>query len=114
MVERLKASGDIAAVLRGRRQQAGDHVVIHVRATDGPATARVAVVASRKVGKAVARNRAKRVLREAARHVAWRPGVDVVLVARQSCATARMPQVLDEVTQLAARLDALEPLATAS
>jgi ribonuclease P protein component len=63
-----------------RNERVGWWSSICVRGEDE--AVRVAVVASRKVGSAVARNRAKRLLREAARHVAWRPGTEVVLVAR--------------------------------
>lgn len=66
---------------------------------------RIAVVASRKVGDAVSRNRAKRLLREAARRVAWCPGTDVVLVARAACASSDLARVHAEVTELAAQLD---------
>lgn len=68
----------------------------------------MAVVASRRVGSAVSRNRAKRLLREASRHVPWREGADVVLVARAACATSMMQPVRDEVAQLADRLGVLE------
>lgn len=106
-VARLSEDRDIGAVLRGRQQHAGHLAVVHVRRDreDGPP--RVAVVASRRVGSAVARNRAKRLLREASRQVAWRPGVDVVLVARAACAASMMQPVRAEVTELAGRLDAL-------
>jgi ribonuclease P protein component len=54
------------------------------------------------VGKAVARNRAKRLLREAARH--WQAqiglGWDVVLIARAPLAQARLPEVRAAVGQL--------------
>jgi ribonuclease P protein component len=54
------------------------------------------MTASRKVGNAVARNRARRLLREAARlcypHIAG--GWDVVLVARSYLVQAKTPQVL--------------------
>lgn len=75
---------------------------------DDAASTRLAVVASRKVGSAVRRNRAKRLLREAARRVAWRGGDDVVLVARRACADTGMAQVYDDVLKSARRLGAVE------
>jgi ribonuclease P protein component len=107
-VGRLRDDREIGAVLRGRRQHAGHLAVVHVREDQHDGPARVAVVASRRVGSAVSRNRAKRLLREAARHVAWRPGIDVVLVARAACAGSMMHRVRDEVEQLADRLGVLE------
>ena len=107
-VDRLSDGREIGAVLRGRRQHAGHLAVVHVREDQHDGPPRVAVVASRRVGSAVSRNRAKRLLREAARHVAWRPGTDVVLVARAACAGSLMPPVRDEVEQLADRLGVLE------
>ena len=107
-VDRLRDDREIGAVLRGRRQLAGHLAVVHVREGRAGGTPRIAVVASRRVGSAVARNRAKRLLREAARHVAWRPGTEVVLVARAACAASMMQAVRDEVEQLAGRLGVLE------
>ncbi|MTV25258.1 ribonuclease P protein component [Nitriliruptoraceae bacterium ZYF776] len=111
-VERLRDGRDIAAVLRGRRQRAGRLAVLHVR-TDASrvgASPRVAVVASRRVGNAVARNRAKRLLREASRSVTWTAGTDVVLVARGTCAESTTPAVRTELEELAGRLGVHEPL----
>ncbi len=73
-----------------------------------PDAIRVGYTCSRKVGNAVARNRAKRRLREVARHVLprhGRPGWDYVLVGRRD-ATASRPfdALLDD---LAAALDKL-------
>ncbi|MHA7851331.1 ribonuclease P protein component [Roseovarius sp.] len=60
---------------------------------DGEATVRVGFTCSKKVGNAVARNRAKRRLREVARAVlpdAARPGWDYVLIGRANV-TAALP-----------------------
>ncbi len=80
--------------------------------TTGPA--RVAVVASRKVGSAVARNRAKRLLREAARQLDWAAGIDIVLVARHACAASGTAAVHAELAALGADLDVLVRLQDAS
>lgn len=65
-----------------------------------PDVMRVGFTATRKVGNAVIRNRAKRRLREAARHLlpAWgRPSVDYVFVARSGTPDRLWPRLLDDV-----------------
>ncbi|GAM98680.1 ribonuclease P protein component [alpha proteobacterium U9-1i] len=77
------------------------------RADDGPAG--LGFTASKKVGNAVARNRAKRRLREAARALLPEhglPGVDYVLVARQSAVEAPWGALLDDVGNALIRLRA--------
>lgn len=99
IAERLRTSKAIAAVIASPGQRAGRLLVVHTRPRTGQSV-RMAVVASRRVGTAVRRNRAKRLLREAARSVSWRPGTDVVLVARRGCATSGMREVQTEMTAL--------------
>ena len=100
----------IAAVVRARQQRAGQLLAVHVVPTDRSRT-RLAVVASRRVGGAVQRNRAKRLLREAARSLAWRPGLDVVLVARAAAAGASFVAVREELAQLSTTLGLLREVA---
>lgn len=97
VADRLRDGRAIGAVLRGRRKRASERLVVHVLERDDDLPARLAVVASRRVGGAVQRNRAKRLLREAARTRSWSPGIDVVLVAREACARSVLTEVVREL-----------------
>jgi ribonuclease P protein component len=68
-------------------------------------TGSAAFVAGRRVGGAVDRNRARRVLRAAWRELASgvRDGYDIVLVARQSIGGARSTDLVAEVDALLRR-----------
>ena len=70
-----------------------------------PGAGSVAFVAGRRVGGAVVRNRARRILRAAWREVASdvRDGYDVVLVAREAIRGARTQALIAEVDGLLAR-----------
>lgn len=58
------------------------------------------MVASRKVGGAVQRNRAKRVLRAAVAATGIADGVDVAVVARRAAVTSSSSEVAAELRQL--------------
>lgn len=80
---RLKKQADVQRVWQEGRAFAHPLVILRVRANQLPQS-RAAFVAGKKLGNAVARNRAKRRLREALRphftHLP--PGLDLVLIAR--------------------------------
>lgn len=84
--ERIARRADFQAVYeRGQRTHAR-FMIVFVLATDRPVT-RLGVAASRKLGGAVRRNRAKRLVREVFRRNKTLPGFDVVVVPR--------PELLD-------------------
>ena len=81
----LKKRADFLALNRARRQVMPTVLVQGRHRGDGLADVRVGFTCSKKVGNAVARNRAKRRLREVARHVLpihARPGWDYALIGR--------------------------------
>ena len=110
-VERLTRSDDVRQVLRQGQRRSGRLMGVHglPRTHEDGASTRLTVVASRRVGNAVERNRAKRLLREAARAQLWREGLDVVLVARRPCVSSGLGPVSAELRALSERLDLLEP-----
>ena len=69
-----------------------------------PGSGEVAVVAARRVGGAVERNRARRVLRAAWREITPRvEDDDVVMVAQESIRGARTQDLVAEMTELLRR-----------
>jgi ribonuclease P protein component len=91
---RLQRTRDVRRVYDEGQSWVHPFLVLVAR-PNGFALSRVGVMASRKVGGAVARNRAKRLLREAARHLyfQFQRGWDVMLVARAGILEAKEPQV---------------------
>ncbi|WP_083834503.1 ribonuclease P protein component [Oceanicola sp. S124] len=97
----LAKRSDFLAAARARRQAAGSFMLQGRRRAEdeGPAPAqiRMGFTCSKKVGNAVARNRAKRRLREAARAMLphlGRPGWDYVLIGRADQTAARPFELL--------------------
>ena len=102
-VDRLKTRADFLRAARGIRRVAG---AVTLELCPTPAGAipgghpRVGFTASRKIGNAVARNRAKRRLRAAASQLLpllGRAGHDYVLVARGGIAARPWPALLDDI-----------------
>ena len=61
---------------------------------------RFGITVSRRVGKAVVRNRIKRLIRETVRKIPFNPGYDIVFIARVSVAEARYSQVEESIKGL--------------
>jgi ribonuclease P protein component len=95
-------SVEFRRVYREGRRYSGTAVVLYVRPTEG--RRRVGITAGRRFGAAVARNRAKRRLREAFRRLEGRlrDHSDVVLVARAPALTAPFDAIVSEMEQLCA------------
>ncbi len=96
---RLKRSADFAAVMREGTRSIGRRVILYVR--PGREGTRVGFVTGRRLGGAVARNRARRILSEAWRSVAPRltGQYDVVLVARPDIRGASSAEVASELAE---------------
>jgi ribonuclease P protein component len=91
-------SSDIQRVFATAEPLHGDRVVVFL----APGTGGVAVVAGRRVGGAVQRNRARRILREAWRVVAPQidEATDAVLVARAGIRGAMTQDLVTQMNQL--------------
>jgi ribonuclease P protein component len=90
-------SRDVRRVFDVGRALHGDRVVLFL----APGSGDSAVVAGRRVGGAVDRNRARRILRAAWREVTVAPdGDDVVLVARAGIRGSKTQDLVAEMTEL--------------
>lgn len=98
---RLRRTSDVRRVYAEGRSWAHPLLVLVAR-PNGLDFSRVGVTASRKLGGAVARNRAKRLMREAARRLYPRFGAgwDVMLIARREILKVKEPQVEQALVSL--------------
>ncbi|MCB8983886.1 MAG: ribonuclease P protein component [Ardenticatenaceae bacterium] len=102
---RLRRSADLRRVREQGRSRRHPLVVLIIQ-PNGLEVSRFAFVASRRVGNAVQRNRARRLLREVIRGhlMEVKPGWDCLLIARQEMRDATLGAVETAVLALLARL----------
>ena len=111
-IERMTSRPQFLAAAKGVSEARGAVVVQRLDRHDGVSTVRLGFTATRKVGNAVIRNRAKRRLREAARAAV--PllavhGSDYVFVARMGTADRPWDRLLDDVKSALTRLATPRP-----
>jgi ribonuclease P protein component len=103
---RLRRRKDFAAAYRKGRVYGNQLLVLRVVANAGVVT-RFGFVTGKAVGGAVVRNGVKRRLRAAARIVDAKPGLDIVIGARRSAATATYRVLQSSLASLMQRAGAV-------
>lgn len=106
---RLTRSTDFKRVRRDGKSNAHPLVVL-IALENQLSTTRVGVTAGKRVGNAVIRNRAKRLMRAAARelHPQIKNGYDLIIIARKPIIQSKMPQVREALHNLLQRAQLLE------
>lgn len=104
---KLRRSSEVQLVLRAGSAARSKRVVVYL--ARGSGSPRAAWIAGRRVGGAVARNRARRLLREAWKEISPRveDGWQAVFVAREGIAGARAGEIFEEVGELLGRAGVL-------
>jgi ribonuclease P protein component len=107
-ITRIQKRADFLACAKAPHCARGA-VLIQARARDDSPIVRAGFTATKRIGGAVERNRAKRRMREAARLILpdlAHPGFDYVFIARGGVTTRPWPRLLDDVKSALLRLAA--------
>lgn len=99
---RVRRRSEFDAVFAGGSKRHGRLMSVTAVASAAPA-ARLGIAASRRIGGAVVRNRAKRRIREVFRRVEWQPAVDVVVTPRRELIDAPIDDIRAELVSLVAQ-----------
>jgi ribonuclease P protein component len=105
--QRIRKRREFEVVQKTGRRVTTPHFVLllYARGESGPT--RLGIVASRKVGTAVRRNRAKRLVREAFRGTRdlFQSGIDLVVIVRTSLDRMKLDDVAGELRRVSAAVD---------
>ena len=102
---RLRKRAEFLDVQRcGRRVESRSYIGLFVRR--GDRTTRLGITTTRRLGPAVVRNRARRVVREAFRHgrLALPPGVDLIVIPKTAAIGLDAPGAADDLAVLGRRV----------
>lgn len=108
-LEIIKKRADFLRAQAGEKAGVAAFLLAKGREPSGRAVARVGFTVTKKIGKAVLRNRIRRRLKEAAQRVFPEnaaPGFDYVVIARPAAATRDFPLLLDDMKRALLRLAA--------
>ena len=97
----LTRKAQFEAVYHSGKHRTGKELVLRVLPS-GLAITRYGITVSRRVGKAVVRNKIKRRLREILRQTELRPGFDIVNIARSAAAAAGFKEIKNTIQELLA------------
>ncbi|MEW5688072.1 MAG: ribonuclease P protein component [Pseudomonadota bacterium] len=109
MIQKLTKRSEFLACAKAPSTAKGAVVVQALPRGDDDPKVRVGFTATKRIGGAVERNRAKRRMREAARQILpdlGQPGVDYVFIARGGVITRSWARLLDDVKSALIRLAA--------
>jgi ribonuclease P protein component len=104
--ERVRRRPDYLAIQRRGERIHLRFLLSFVRSGQIEGVTRLGITVSKKVGNAVVRNRAKRLIREAWRRAKdeFPTGLDIVVVAKRDAAEASFAEINADIEHLAARL----------
>jgi len=100
--QRLTSKSQFTTVYSQGKSWANDLLVMKAF-PNGLELGRFGFSVSKRVGKAVVRNRVKRLLRECVQLIPYKPGWDIVFIARGNIATANYHQLKEAMGELAQR-----------
>jgi ribonuclease P protein component len=97
--EHIRRRADFERAYESGSRLTGRLMTVFVKANEG-AHARLGIAATRKIGGAVVRNRAKRLARELFRHLKPASNLDIIVVPRREFANARYRDLECELSEL--------------
>ena len=100
--QKLRKNSEFTTVYERGKTWASEFVILKTL-SNGLEWNRYGFVAGKRIGKAVVRNRVKRLLREVARAIPAKSGWDLVLIARSPAATANYHELKASVAGLLRR-----------